>query len=225
MRFRSCWAATALSLVMLGMSSVSSAALVDRGGGLIYDDGLNITWLADANYAMTSGYDADGKMTWSQAMTWAGNLAYSGYTDWRLPSTLQPDPSCGSQLNPGGSFGLQDYGYNCTGSEMGHLFYNELGGVAGQSITTIHNANYNLFQNVQSSLYWSGTEYAPNTDYEWIFYFNDGYQYLGNKAISTGMYALAVRPGDVAAVPVPAAVWLFGSGLLGLIGIARRKAA
>ena len=28
---------------------------------------------------------------------------------------------------------------------------------------------------------------------------------------------------DVAAVPVPAAVWLFGSGLLGLIGIARRR--
>ena len=28
-----------------------------------------------------------------------------------------------------------------------------------------------------------------------------------------------------AAVPVPAAVWLFGSGLLGLIGIARRKSA
>jgi cyclophilin family peptidyl-prolyl cis-trans isomerase len=29
---------------------------------------------------------------------------------------------------------------------------------------------------------------------------------------------------NVAAVPVPAAVWLFGSGLLGLIGVARRKA-
>lgn len=28
---------------------------------------------------------------------------------------------------------------------------------------------------------------------------------------------------DVAPVPVPAAVWLFGSGLLGLVGIARRK--
>ncbi|MBT8347954.1 MAG: hypothetical protein KJP24_00695 [Sulfurovum sp.] len=28
---------------------------------------------------------------------------------------------------------------------------------------------------------------------------------------------------DITAVPVPAAVWLFGSGLLGLIGIARRK--
>jgi len=30
---------------------------------------------------------------------------------------------------------------------------------------------------------------------------------------------------NVPAVPVPAAVWLFGSGLLGLIGIARRKRA
>lgn len=30
---------------------------------------------------------------------------------------------------------------------------------------------------------------------------------------------------DVQVVPVPAAVWLFGSGLLGLVGIARRKKA
>lgn len=30
---------------------------------------------------------------------------------------------------------------------------------------------------------------------------------------------------DVSAVPVPAAVWLFGSGLLGLVGVARRKKA
>jgi hypothetical protein len=28
---------------------------------------------------------------------------------------------------------------------------------------------------------------------------------------------------DVSAVPVPAAAWLFGSGLLGLVGVARRK--
>ena len=30
---------------------------------------------------------------------------------------------------------------------------------------------------------------------------------------------------DIAAIPVPAAVWLFGSGLLGLAGVARRKAS
>ena len=31
--------------------------------------------------------------------------------------------------------------------------------------------------------------------------------------------------GSLQAVPVPAAVWLFGSGLLGLVGVARRKKA
>lgn len=31
--------------------------------------------------------------------------------------------------------------------------------------------------------------------------------------------------GSASAVPVPAAVWLFGSGLLGLVGVARRKQA
>jgi hypothetical protein len=30
---------------------------------------------------------------------------------------------------------------------------------------------------------------------------------------------MAVHPGDVSAVPIPGAVWLFGSALLGLIGI------
>ena len=35
----------------------------------------------------------------------------------------------------------------------------------------------------------------------------------------------AISINSVAPVPVPAAVWLFGSGLLGLIGVARRKQA
>ena len=45
------------------ISSSSHAALYDRGNGLIYDDVLNITWMQDANYAKTSGYDPDGAMT------------------------------------------------------------------------------------------------------------------------------------------------------------------
>ncbi len=49
----------------------AGAALIDRGsfadgfGGfmnLIYDDDLNITWLGDANFAKTSGFDVDGQM-------------------------------------------------------------------------------------------------------------------------------------------------------------------
>ena len=48
-----------------------------------------------------------------------------------------------------------------------------------------------------------------------------GYQYGFDKFFS--LRSWAVQTGDVSAVPVPAAVWLFGSGLLGLIGVARRN--
>lgn len=46
---------------------------------------------------------------------------------------------------------------------------------------------------------------------------------FGNKSTLIPMYALSSV--ITAPVPVPAAVWLFGSGLLGLVGIARRKKA
>ncbi len=38
------------------------------------------------------------------------------------------------------------------------------------------------------------------------------------------VYSLRLE-GQVGVVPVPAAVWLFGSGLVGLVGVARRKKA
>jgi hypothetical protein len=41
--------------VLLSMPGVAGAILWDRGGGLVYDDYLDITWLQDPNYAKTSG--------------------------------------------------------------------------------------------------------------------------------------------------------------------------
>lgn len=204
MVFKSIIGATCTCLAMVSFSA--DAALVSRLGGLAYyDDVADLTWLADANYAQTSGYDADGAMTFSAANAWAAGLDVGGVTGWRLAST---DPALS--------------GLNQSGSEMGNLFYNVLGGVAGQSITTIHNANYDLFSNIQSYYYyWSATEYAPDTAYAWHFYMASGSQHYSHKLLNR--YAWAVQSGDVSAVPVPAAVWLFGSGLLGLIGVARRK--
>ena len=46
--------------------------------------------------------------------------------------------------------------------------------------------------NVQSNNYWSGTEYAPNTNNAWNFNFNNGNQNANNK---NNNYAWAVRPG------------------------------
>ena len=65
----------------------AQAGLVDRGGGMLYDTVLNVTWLQDANYAKTSGYcdtpgnclQLDGRMTWAKANTWANNLDYGGH--------------------------------------------------------------------------------------------------------------------------------------------------
>lgn len=48
---------------------------------------------------------------------------------------------------------------------------------------------------------------------------------IGNTcANGTNAYSSSAGVWSVSAVPVPSAVWLFGSGLIGLIGLARRKA-
>jgi hypothetical protein len=38
-----------------------------------------------------------------------------------------------------------------------------------------------------------------------------------------GQYGIEVSMTEMPEIPVPAAVWLFGSGLIGLVGVARRK--
>ena len=38
-----------------------------------------------------------------------------------------------------------------------------------------------------------------------------------------GLFGWSLRPAETTAVPVPAATWLFGSGLLGLVGLTRRE--
>ena len=194
---------TAAVVLALSLSTGAQASLVARTGGMVYDTVNNITWAADANLAQTSGYDADGLMTWANAVAWADQLTLGGYTDWSLPTTV---PALS--------------GYNQKGSQMGDLFYTQLGGVSNTSIATTHNANYILFTNVQSYVYWSGSEYAPNPSGAWYFNTFSGYQGFNTKGLQ--LYAWAVRPGDVAAVPVPGAFWLFGSAMVGLMGLKRR---
>jgi hypothetical protein len=202
------------------LSTVSGAALVDRGDGLIYDIDRNITWLADANYAKTSGYHPDGEMNWQEAMDWAAQLEYAGFTEWRLPTTMQPDYSCSlvQTASTGDVLGSQ---YNCMGSEMGHLFYEELGGTAYSSVNSSTDEDLQLFIDIQDADYWSSTPYVTQFQGPWAFGFFSGVQTTDAPQLTE--YAWAVHDDDIGAVPIPAAVWLFGSGLLGLIGIARKK--
>ncbi len=195
-------------LMSLGMLSTADAALVSQLGGLaVYDTDLDITWLANAHAGAGSAFDdgistTNGEMTWASANAWAASLTVGGFTDWRLPTS---DATC--------------LGFNCTGSEMGHLFYNELGGTAGQSILASGDLDLALFTNIQTggAGYWSATEVVlvlPGERIAWGFSFDVGHQGLNDTRLND-MFAWAVRSG---AVPIPAAVWLFGSGLIGLLG-------
>jgi hypothetical protein len=218
----------------LFLSLNANAALYDRGNGMIYDSTLNITLLQDANYAKTSGYaaaynDPRGIMTWSQATTWAANLVYGGYSDWRLASARLIG-------NDSTSFnGSTDVSYNNTRSELGYLFF-ELGNKSLYSTAGVEGTDYGLrnttfidagtnqsvsFLNVENFDYWEAELYKRNSSKSWNFstYWGlNGYYDNSNK-----FYAWAVRDGDVAAVPIPSAAWLFGSCLIGLAGVVRRK--
>ncbi len=223
-----------------GLSAPAHAALQGRDlNGSVgsfeayYDTDLNITWLADANYAKTSGYDADGLMTWSQANTWAAQLSfYNPLTNetidnWRLPTTTDTGAADCNFAYSG-----TDCGYNVdpASSEMAHLFFTELGNISayntsGAFVGGSSGVNWGLvnkgpFTNFQSGYYWSGTEYAPSPSGAWLFGTGDGFQFLDGK--SDSLYALAVRPGDVAAVPEAQTYALMLAGL-GLIGWRARR--
>ncbi|MBL4764338.1 MAG: hypothetical protein JKX67_03525, partial [Colwellia sp.] len=180
-----------------------------------YDDVLDLTWLKDANFAKTSGYDADGKMTWAAANTWAGQLSLGAYDDWRLTS-LQPQNSQ-TEFDYNWSYdGSSDRGYNITSTvnEMAYMFHVNLGleGIcdgasntasscdqSGSGFhdtawdTTIDTAslgNNIAIDNLMSYLYWSDLEYAPHTGNAWAFHTYNGYQNSLNKLNS--LYGWAV---------------------------------
>ncbi len=171
---------TSIALLLAGLFLAADldAALIDRGTGMVYETDLGITWLQDANYAMTSGYRPDGRFSWAEANTWANTLVYGGHSDWRLPSALNPDGS-----GPVGS-------YNVINSEMGHLYYTELMNSAGGPLS-----NTGPFQNVQAAMYWSATHHDSIADRAWSFSFRDGGQ---GETLDwqRDEYAWAVRDGD-----------------------------
>jgi hypothetical protein len=219
-----------LALATAGVlaSGMAQAALNDRGGGLLYDDVLNVTWLQDANYAMTSGYDDDGCMNWDAAKTWASSLNISRFageslTGWRLPANGSID---------------RTYSYNITSpnSELSYMYYVNLGlkgyyspsgaeqpdfGIFRNG-TQVGQANVGLVKNLQSYVYWFGTVNARNSAYEaWVFVTDSGLQFTYYQR--NEFYAWAVRPGDVATVvPEPETYAMLLAGL-GLLGAKRRR--
>jgi hypothetical protein len=211
----------ALIVMLFFSASGVYTELHDRGGGLIYDDVLNITWLQDVQHSVSSGYVTDPRMNWYDANEWVENLVYYDsvrnifWNDWRLPKAI---PVSGNNFNYEFSYdGSTDKGYNNFVSELSHLYYHDLGNFGYYSKTgTFPQSGYGLentgpFVNLKVlgpggesyySVYWTETDDAPIVGVEnwsetsaWIFATHNGIQEgMGKEA---PYLAWAVRDGDV----------------------------
>jgi hypothetical protein len=194
------------------MAGGAQATLFDRGEGFIYDDVLDITWAQAGNI---NGFDTwDNQMAWVADYTQSHSL-YGVIDDWRLPTSLQPDPSCGIQIaGPPAS----SYGSGCTGGEMAHLVnvdsnqYDTGAGTFATAVSPLINNGY-----------WTGTHWlaSPNQAVS-NGYGSGGWTSLPRDETDL-LAALAVRDGDIAIIPEPSTGLLVVLGLTGLAAKGRRR--
>ena len=193
-----------------GTSPTSDSHLqANPGGTTVYDSIAQVTWLADANLAARQTFgiaeiNRDGSMDHETAVRWVtalnqanGGHGYLDQTDWDLPETGPPDPSCSMKGTTG---------YGCTGSAMGSLFYRQLGFRPGDSVIGPSEAHVGPFCNVQPYLYWACAGQSassacqpsgPADGFEWNFSFGNGFQ--GTNLVGNCPYVMVYYP-DISAV-------------------------
>jgi len=171
------------AIFLSSLISTASAGLSPRlGGKAVYDDDLDITWIANASlsesntfgvHLVTDPIGGNPGTTWQSSQDWISGMntaGYLGFRDWRLPI-------CDAS--------------NCANSELGHLFTSE--GISRRSP--------GLFSGIRN-LYWTGTNVVSDpTNYAWVQLTgsNTGFDFFKTN---TGAFPWAVRSGDVSSCSV-----------------------
>jgi hypothetical protein len=198
-------------------------------GNLLSSSTLRSAILA-ANSSLNSGdFDSFGRATYRGALAFISYLnstSYGGTQQWHLPALLNTATCDLTNFTYSGT--NCGYNVNTANSEMARVYYTELGRIAKFDADGFTNGGYGIFNNdgaqtssvpvppfsnVQSDAYWLGLTY--NDAQAWSFATSDGVQ--GNVSKAGLGFAWAVAPGNVqittSPVPLPAPVWLIGSGL------------
>ena len=213
--FRDCGIRTTIGAAVLmacGLSLLqASATLVLSPDGItVHDTVNNVSWLANANLAATNRFglplcnafgtqpcvNPSGSMSYQAAAAWvkAMNAAnYLGHTNWQLPTTPLADSGCGFVGPQNNSFG-----FNCSASALGSLYYNALGLTAPNTAVPIPNNTVGPFSNFQPYLYWSQTT-PPNSTGYGTFSFNSGFQ--GSNTVPNFLYVLPIVQGKISGTP------------------------
>jgi hypothetical protein len=142
----------------------------------------------------------DGSMEHAAAVEWIaamnkaeGGRGYLGQTNWQMPETGPPDPSCSLKGTTG---------FDCTGSAMGELFYKQWGLHRGESVVAVPDVKVGPFHNIQPYLYWAcEAETAaspcqsngPAERFEWNFSFGNGFE--GTNLLENNLYVIVYYAG------------------------------
>jgi len=219
--------------ILFGIVGLAQADLITIGTAgyngsdynLIWDDnnnGNSVIWLDYSN--PRSWWDdqnewanqLDSQLTYNIDSTY--NVTWNE-TNWRLPKTV-------NGIHHWSYDGSTTAGFNITTSEMGHLFYEELGNLGLYATWGLYEQpgwgllNTGDFQNLIPSYYFSATKYSYGPGL-WNFHMGNGRQ---NTASDSSINcALAIRTAQVSTVPEPGTIILFSFGMIGLVGFARKK--
>ncbi len=160
-----------------------------------FDTTLGITILNNWNLG-TGLWSAGAAPGSAQALAASAGLTASGLTGWVLPT--------GDGGAAAGAFNQYKSIYTSAGGSFA--------GLSGQ------------FDGVQTGSYWSGTVAAPNSSFNNAWFFGPGGGGQLNGRQSSQLFAVAVRPGDVAAaIPEPQTYALMLLGLGALMLAARKQ--